>query len=506
MKTAVVYARYSSNSQTEQSIEGQLTVCTQYAKANDLVIVDTYIDRAMTGTNDNRAAFQQMLKDSEHATWDIVLVYAIDRFGRNSIEVAINKQKLKTNGKVLISATQRTSENIDGTKNLDGILLENVYIGIAEYYSAELSQKILRGIRESLNKGQFCGGSIPYGYVVIDKKVYIDDDQAEIVRYIYEEYAKGTTVPKIVDSLNARGLTQKGRHFQGTMIYRILRNEKYIGICKVKENVYTDIFPAILPVELFNRVRLIVEKNRNGKRSVQVDYLLRHKMKCGYCGMPISAECGTSKTGEKKYYYKCLGKKKYRNGCQQDPIRKDVLENYVVSHIVSALMDEAIVDTLVDTLYDRQSRQMEEQAAVNLLTKELRQVEHSLDNIVAAIEKGIVSLTTNKRLHELETRQQELQRQIEIEKAKSIVILSKAELRTYYKEALLLEGKMLINYMVKEITLYNDRVVITFNSPLKTSPDESQGFSFYEEETYMDVVMRNRGTVERHNQLLILAV
>ena len=384
--------------------------------------------------------------------------------------------------------------------------MENVYIGIAEYYSAELSQKILRGIRESLNKGQFCGGSIPYGYVVIDKKVYIDDDQAEIVRYIYEEYAKGTTVPKIVDSLNSRGLTQKGRHFQGTMIYRILRNEKYIGICKVKENVYTDIFPAILSVELFNRVRMMVDKNRNGKRSIRVDYLLRHKMKCGYCGMPISAECGTSKTGEKKYYYKCLGKKKYRNGCQQDPIRKDVLENYVVSLIVSALMDEAIVDTLLDTLHARQAMQMEEQAAVNLLAKELRQVEHSLDNIVAAIEKGIVSLTTNKRLHELETRQQELQRQIEIEKAKSIVILSKTELRTYYKEALLLEGKMLINYMVKEITLYNDRVVITFNSPLRTSPDESQGFSFYEEETHMDVVMRNKGTVERHNQLLILTV
>ena len=104
-------------------------------------------------------------------------------------------------------------------------------------------------------------------------------------------------------------------------------------------------------------------------------------------------------------------------------------------------MDEAIVDTLVDTLHARQAMQMEEQAAVNLLAKELRQVEHSLDNIVAAIEK-----------------------------AKSIVILSKTELRTYYKEALLLEGKMLINYMVKETTLYNDRVVITFDSPLRTSP------------------------------------
>lgn len=129
MKSAIIYARYSSASQTEQSIEGQLHVCTQYAKANDLIVVDTYIDRATTGTNDNRAAFQQMLKDSENATWEVVLVYAIDRFGRNSVEVALNKQRLKTNGKVLISATQRTSDNLDGTKNLDGILLENVYIG-----------------------------------------------------------------------------------------------------------------------------------------------------------------------------------------------------------------------------------------------------------------------------------------------------------------------------------------------------------------------------------------
>ena len=137
MKTAVIYARYSSASQTEQSIEGQLHVCNQFAKANDLIVVDTYIDRAMTGTNDNRAAFQRMLADSASATWEVVLVYAIDRFGRNSVEVALNKQRLKSNNKILISATQRTSENLDGTKNLDGILLENVYIGIAEYYSEE---------------------------------------------------------------------------------------------------------------------------------------------------------------------------------------------------------------------------------------------------------------------------------------------------------------------------------------------------------------------------------
>ena len=154
MKGAVIYARYSSEKQNEQSIEGQLRICNQYAEANGLTILDTYIDRAMTGTNDHRPAFQQMLADCEKAVpWDIVLVYAIDRFGRNSIEIAVNKQRLKKHKKTLISATQRTSENIDGTKNLDGILLENVYIGLAEYYSAELSQKVKRGMYETLKKG-----------------------------------------------------------------------------------------------------------------------------------------------------------------------------------------------------------------------------------------------------------------------------------------------------------------------------------------------------------------
>ena len=74
MKTAVIYARYSSENQTEQSIEGQLRVCEEYAKAHDILILNTYVDRAMTGTNDNRADFQRMLKDSSKREWNFVLV------------------------------------------------------------------------------------------------------------------------------------------------------------------------------------------------------------------------------------------------------------------------------------------------------------------------------------------------------------------------------------------------------------------------------------------------
>ena len=98
MKTAAVYARYSSDNQTEQSIEGQLRVCEEYAQRNGIVIVDTYIDRAMTGTNDNRPDFRRMIRDSAKKHWDFILVYKLDRFSRNKYETAIHKKTLKDNG------------------------------------------------------------------------------------------------------------------------------------------------------------------------------------------------------------------------------------------------------------------------------------------------------------------------------------------------------------------------------------------------------------------------
>ena len=227
MKNAIIYARYSSERQNEQSIESQLRVCNEYAQHNGLNIIDSYIDKAMTGTNDNRPAFQKMLSDSERSgAFEIVLVYAIDRFGRNSIEIAVNKQRLKKNGKTLISATQRTSENIDGTKNLDGILLENVYIGLAEYYSAELSQKVSRGLQENRNKGLFTGGHVPIGYKVINKKVVIDEARAAIVLEMFNMYANGCMAKDIIDFLEERGITNNGKRFFRTrsIIFCTTRN------------------------------------------------------------------------------------------------------------------------------------------------------------------------------------------------------------------------------------------------------------------------------------------
>ena len=157
MKTAVIYARYSSDTQTEQSIEGQLRVCNEDAKNNDILILRTYIDRAMTGTNDNRPDFRQMIEDSKKHDFNVVLVYKFDRFSRNKYETTKHKKTLKDNGVKVVSATEYIPDSPEA------IILESMIEGYAEYYSAELSQKVKRGMNETRQKGNFTGGTIIYG-------------------------------------------------------------------------------------------------------------------------------------------------------------------------------------------------------------------------------------------------------------------------------------------------------------------------------------------------------
>ena len=215
MKTAVIYARYSSDNQTEQSIDGQLRVCHEYAQRNDILILDTYIDRAMTGTNDLRPDFQRMLKNSVKREWNYVLVYKLDRFSRNKYEMAMHKKTLKDNGTKVISAT----EFIPDTP--EGIIFESMLEGYAEYYSAELSQKVRRGIHESRLKGNLTGGRVLYGYKNVNKKAVINEEQAEVVRYIFKEYSKGVYVKDIIASLTRKGIYYNGKPFCRTTVYKI---------------------------------------------------------------------------------------------------------------------------------------------------------------------------------------------------------------------------------------------------------------------------------------------
>ena len=203
MNKAVIYARYSSDSQTEQSIEGQMRVCKEYAEKNGYVVVGEYIDRAMTGTNDKRPAFQQMISDSKKHKWSFVLVYKFDRFARSRYDSAINKSILKKNGVKVVSATEQISNTPEG------IILEGMLESFAEYYSAELSQKVKRGLKESRIKGLFTGGPTPYGYDKINQKLVINKTEANIVRQMFNDDLSGMRIKDIVVKLSNTGIKNK---------------------------------------------------------------------------------------------------------------------------------------------------------------------------------------------------------------------------------------------------------------------------------------------------------
>ena len=462
MKTAVIYARYSSEKQTEQSIEGQIRVCNEFAAKNDIKIVDTYIDRATTGTNDNRAAFQKMLSDSDKKPiWDLVLVYALDRFGRNSIEVAVNKQRLQKNNIILISATQRTSVNIDGTKNLDGIILENVLIGLSEYYSAELSQKVRRGQRESRQKGNFLGGKVPYGYRVENKKVLIDEERAEVVRLIFQLYANGKCVREILDELNRIGILYNGKPMYQSTLFKILKLEKYTGIYRYDGEIYTNIYPQIIPIPLFERVQKMMEHNKLGANSRNTDFVLKGKLYCGLCGMKINGDSGTSHTGVKKFYYTCSNKKRFRK-CNKTSIKKDEMEQMVFDYTLKMFDSPETISKIADEIIQLHNQMTKEQSILHLLNEERAKLQKSLNNLMIAIEEGVLTSTTKARVNELEALIAETDMKIFVEQSKLERTLKKEDVEKYIIEGLQDDGKALIESLIDKVVLYEDKIEITY--------------------------------------------
>lgn len=473
MKTAVIYARYSSDSQSEQSIEGQLRVCEEYAQKNNILILNTYIDRAMTGTNDLRPDFQKMIRDSKNKEWDYVLVYKLDRFSRNKYESVMHKRTLKENGVKVLSAM----ENIPDTP--EGIILESLLEGMNQYYSAELAQKVKRGMYETRRKGYFQGGTLLYGYKLNGRKIVINEEQAEIVNYIYKQYALGVFVKTIKKELTEKGILYKGKPFARNTLYNILRNEKYSGKYMHEDELVENMYPQIVPTKLFEKVREKVNKNKYGSQSVRMIYLLKGKLKCGYCGMPISADCGKTRHGKTIYYYKCSGRKKKLNDCQKSVIQKDILEKFILDNVIEKLKEPKIMDTLVKKLVELQNQFLDNNRELSIMQKQKRQLENTINNIMIAIEKGVLTKTTSSRLKQAENQLEELEKQILIEKSKSTIKIPENAIREYYKNILELEPLILISTIIKEIKLYDDKVEITFNNPTIISPDENQGFLFY---------------------------
>ena len=460
--TAVIYARYSSDNQREESIEGQIRECTAYAEKNGITVIKHYIDRAFSAKTDNRPEFQQMIKDSGKKLFDVVLVWKFDRFARNRFDSANYKMILKKNGVHLISVMEPIAEGSQG------ILVETLLEGMAEYYSAELSEKVIRGQTENALKGKCTGGTGTIGYKIDEDKFYhLDPLTSPLVLEAFQRYDNGEKMVEIVNFLNDKGVrNMQGGKMTHSSVNTMLKNRRYIGELSFRDIVVPDAIPAIVPKDLFDRVQKRMDKNKRAPACGKADeeYLLTTKLFCGKCGALMFGESGTSATGRTYYYYKCANVKR-RKGCNKKTVQKEWLEDLVVRETMKLIQDDVVIDKIVQLVMDVQNQ---ENTTIPLLEKQLREVNKKLDNLMKAIEDGLYTRTTKERLEALEIQKDELTAKIADEK------LKKPSFNEDFIRFWLLkfrkfdisqqkQRKALIEIFVNAIFLYDDRILITFN-------------------------------------------
>ena len=457
---AVIYARFSSDKQNEASIEGQLRECMQYAEYNGMQVIGNYIDRAFSAKTDHRPEFQHMIKDSYKNLFDIVLVWKLDRFSRDRYDSAHYKRILKKNGVRVISATEAISESPEG------ILLESLLEGCAEYYSAELAVKVRRGMTENALKAKANGVRAPFGYYIDgDDKYQIDETLAPVVKEIYSLYLEGKRVKDIAKLMNARGIKNRGYDMNYNSVFRILTNRKYIGEYKFGDILLPDAIPAIIDKDTFEDVQQRLKNNKKAPamHRSEDDYLLTTRLFCGKCGAMMVGEIGTSHTQSKYRYYKCNQAKKHK--CDKKAVKKDWIEDLVIEEILSLISNDEVIEELSDRIYEMQT---EENAAVAVVKNQLSEVDKKLNNLAEAIAQGVFSSTTKKLLDDLEEQKSNL----EVELFKTQInhpVLTKEQIQfalySYRKLDLSSqEGKQqLIDGFVNSIFLYDDRFLITFN-------------------------------------------
>ena len=460
--TAVIYARYSSDNQREESIEGQIRECTAYAEKNGITVVKHYIDRALSAKTDNRPDFQQMIKDSEKRLFDIVLVWKLDRFARNRYDSAHYEYQLERNHVKLVSATEPISDSPAG------IMVKSMLTGMAEYYSAELSEKVVRGMTENVLKGKYNGGTIPIGFKVDEEKFFqVDPLKAPFVVEAFQRYNDGATMKELMNWLNDSGVTtNRNQKFTYNSVQTLLTNKRYIGENHFKDIVMPDSIPAIVDKDLFEEVQQKIKKNSRApaRHKAEDDYLLTTKLFCGMCGAMMFGECGTGRNKVVHHYYKCATAKRFKT-CKKKTVRKEWLEDLVIAETMKLIQDDAVIDAIVAEVMELQEQ---ENTTLPLLEKQMREVENGIENMLNAIQAGVLTNSTKSRLEKLEAQQKELEVRIAEEKI-ARPRLSENQVRFWLTRFRKLDPNVkshretLINTFVNAVYLYDEKVLIAFN-------------------------------------------
>ena len=477
---AVIYARYSSDNQREESIDAQLRICRRHCADKGYDVVHEYIDEAFSATNDNRPAYQQMLKDAPKGGFDVVIFHKVNRNARNEYDYYMNKMKLARAGVSIEYAGQAFD-----TQTPEGQLMENQLVGMAAYFSRNLAKEVKKGQNENALKCIHNGGTPPLGYDVdpITRKYIINEKEAVIVRYLFDAYASGVKYPAILAECERRGYrTKRGNKFGMNSLHDLFRNKKYIGTYTygrtrgghgMPRNSHAPAsdmveipngLPAIITMETWQAAqdRILQRIKKNGAFHSDINYLLSGLVVCGKCGKSVTGTFyrRSQKDGSKKLhaYYRC-------QHCDAKQISKEKLEDFVIKAVKANLKSKRRIEKIVNSI-NAELKKHNKAIAIEVhdIDTELKSIDKANDNLLSLIEQGQLSDIITARLKKnaerstiLRARLAELKKQ----EQNSLDIESVKEVLQSWRVADNEEGlSAMIRSFVSRVVLYEDKVDI----------------------------------------------
>jgi len=357
MKSAVIYARFSSDRQSELSIEAQVRACREYAQGKGYTIEEIYKDEAISGKTTNRAAYQRMLRDAKKGKFQTILIHKYDRISRNLGDQVNLNAKLKSLDIELIATAQ------DYGSSKEGKLMTGIQWILGEYYIDNLSEEVKKGHKEIAYKGLHNGGCAPFGYDIVDQKYVVNPVEASYVQKIYYCAINCTGYKELLKEMNEAGIVGKrGKPLRYSSIYEILRNEKYTGTYVYSSDEEKDrklrrekpnairvdgALPTIIPRDVWERVQEIMDEKKRTKR--ESDYLCSGLVYCE-CGAKMHAQVSANK-GHTYHYYVCS------NHCGAKAVKVETVDKMVqmyLDELTKPEIRETITNALKDSARDKQ--------------------------------------------------------------------------------------------------------------------------------------------------------